>query len=992
MAEYNEVMEKLNYLDDTKVQIKDAIIEKGQEITDLDTFRDYVAKILDIDSGKVKLYNSEEDMYADDKAKSGDLALVYDTSYKDIEMNYVFNEIIIPKNITLGMSALNSSYSMYIQPTQSFQWYNRLDVSVRGTDGETNATIHISAISSKSSLSFDYISTDEEQTEFIFQYGTIDSEEIEFDTDVISFEFDDGVRWVYGSPDVFGGIFKTRSIYFGGIYQYKINQLQDNTIYYGNNPRLDENTFNAKLDYINWLDMTDITNQVLELSNSNYVSGICIINSVKTVNSREVLDVFDIYESTHYLLQHNNKLYVYRMCYDAESGADNYIANNKAIKRHFDISNLLYSEDEITYTKLPVTINEKTYYYAITEEISPEDSITDWTYSLNGGSANNLNIANPELLNSISMNSMRIMEYYEDKYFPAPTQLTALDNSYIITGEVAYGKEGIITGDGTYLRHTTTSEFRNFFMPQLPTTYESTSEYNILQQGTKVPYYTFVNRKNINCTDVEDIPSDDALIVKLETIVQGTYESTLFNTIYNATYHRTFYCEDDGRLYFGYFGYNMSDKESSSSSGGTVHEEFHQIYGLLICLNDMTVYRTCNYTTTWRPFNGWGNDHEDPNADLAYLNYDFLNDEFVAVVDTGSWAWTGSSAPFLAMLKINATTGSATPYRWQIGRNGVPYSYAQVTDVRYDITTKKLIIPMSSWNSGSSSSVERILKMDLNGNKSIWIQNGYNLYGYNCLGDEESFYTLEPIYYYNYTDSNNITHYCLKRIDDDRQIEMVSPYSMSSDNRRYIYNKCIYYVSSEQLTNNNYPIYRVNIETMTNEKCGEVPSYNSAYFVLYNKIPHIVYNNFIHSIDDIEEPLFIYYNTSQMYNDVRIDGVEVVDGNIQGQYPKANVSSSGITFVKNRQIIYQFSNVADYKDITDDVFMVWPNAGNGVYNTQYKYQGLQIGSGMASTLTPSEFLQAQQLVNSMLGGAQTPSPEIEYINRCNELAKEIIGE
>ena len=991
MAEYNEVMEKLNYLDDTKLHIKNAIMEKGQEITDLDTFRDYVAKILDIDSGKVKLFNNEEDMYADKQAKDGDLALVYDTTYKDIEMYVMFNEIIIPKHITLGVSALNTSYNMYMQP-QSSHWYNRVIVNVRGTDGESNATIHISALSSKSSLSFDYISTNEEQTEFEFQYGTINSEEIEFDTDFISFEFEESVMWTSGSFDVFGGIFRTRNIYFGGIYQYKLNKLQDDTIYYGNNPRVDGNTLNAEFDYVDWLDMKTITNKVIELSNTTYVSGICVINSVKTINNKKVLDVFDIYNSTHYLLQYNNKLYVFRASYDAESGIDNFIANNKATKQHFDISNLQYSEDKITYTKLPITINDKTYYYAVVEEISSEDNITDWTYSLNGGSGNNLNIANPELLNSISMKNMSIMGYYEDKYFPAPTQLTAEDDSYIITGKVAYGKNGIITGDGTYLKHTTTNEFRNFFMPQLPTTYDSISGYSILQNGKQVPYYTFVNRKNIKCTDVDNISEDDALLVKLETLVQGTYESELFNTIYNATYHRTFYCDDGGRLYFGYFGYNMSDKQSSSSSGGTVHEEFRQIYGLLICLNDMSVYRTCNYTTTWRPFNGWGNNHEDPNADLAYLNYDFLNDEFVAVVDTGSWAWTGSDAPYLAMLKINATTGSATPYRWQIGRNGVPYSYAQVTDVRYDITTKKLIIPMSSWNSDSSSSVERILKMDLNGNKSIWIQNGYNLHSYSYLGDEESFYTLEPIYFYTYTDGNNVTHQCLKRIDDDRQVELVSPYSMYNDNRRYIYNKCLYYISNEQQTNNKYPIYKVDLETMTNEKCGEIPNYNSAYFVLYNKVPHIVYNNFIHSLDDMEEPMFIFYNTNQMYNDVRVDGVEVVEGNIQGQYPKAIISSSGITFVKNRQILYQFINVADYKDISDDVFMVWPNVGNNVYSKQYMYLGIQIGSGMASTLTPSEFIQAKQLVNSMLGGAQSPSPEIEYINRCNELAKEIIGE
>ena len=52
MAEYNEVMEKLNYLDDTKLHIKNAIMEKGQEITDLDTFRDYAQHILDIQTSQ----------------------------------------------------------------------------------------------------------------------------------------------------------------------------------------------------------------------------------------------------------------------------------------------------------------------------------------------------------------------------------------------------------------------------------------------------------------------------------------------------------------------------------------------------------------------------------------------------------------------------------------------------------------------------------------------------------------------------------------------------------------------------------------------------------------------------------------------------------------------------------------------------------------------------------------------------------------------------
>ena len=39
--------------------------------------------------------------------------------------------------------------------------------------------------------------------------------------------------------------------------------------------------------------MKTITNKVIELSNTTYVSGICVINSVKTINNKKVLDVFD---------------------------------------------------------------------------------------------------------------------------------------------------------------------------------------------------------------------------------------------------------------------------------------------------------------------------------------------------------------------------------------------------------------------------------------------------------------------------------------------------------------------------------------------------------------------------------------------------------------------------------------------------------------------------------------------------------------------------
>lgn len=45
------IADKLNYLNTTKTNIKNAIIEKGVEVSDNDTFRSYASKIADISSG-----------------------------------------------------------------------------------------------------------------------------------------------------------------------------------------------------------------------------------------------------------------------------------------------------------------------------------------------------------------------------------------------------------------------------------------------------------------------------------------------------------------------------------------------------------------------------------------------------------------------------------------------------------------------------------------------------------------------------------------------------------------------------------------------------------------------------------------------------------------------------------------------------------------------------------------------------------------------------
>ena len=53
MSEYTpqDLLDNLNYLDETKKQIKQAIVDKGQPISDTDSFRSYVDKIEAIETG-----------------------------------------------------------------------------------------------------------------------------------------------------------------------------------------------------------------------------------------------------------------------------------------------------------------------------------------------------------------------------------------------------------------------------------------------------------------------------------------------------------------------------------------------------------------------------------------------------------------------------------------------------------------------------------------------------------------------------------------------------------------------------------------------------------------------------------------------------------------------------------------------------------------------------------------------------------------------------
>lgn len=85
----SSIEDKLLYLKQTKSLIRDAIEEKGQSIADEDTFRSYVDKIKNIESGSgdVKLFKSLDELTSSTDNKEGDIALIYDDTPTPLQLD-----------------------------------------------------------------------------------------------------------------------------------------------------------------------------------------------------------------------------------------------------------------------------------------------------------------------------------------------------------------------------------------------------------------------------------------------------------------------------------------------------------------------------------------------------------------------------------------------------------------------------------------------------------------------------------------------------------------------------------------------------------------------------------------------------------------------------------------------------------------------------------------------------------------------------------------
>lgn len=96
------IAEKLTYLEGTKSAIKDAIIAKGVEVTDTDTFRSYAEKIESIEAGGSCESQSKELTITDNG-----------TRVVTPDEGYLLNQVTVTTNVTTGKPVIPNGISFY---------------------------------------------------------------------------------------------------------------------------------------------------------------------------------------------------------------------------------------------------------------------------------------------------------------------------------------------------------------------------------------------------------------------------------------------------------------------------------------------------------------------------------------------------------------------------------------------------------------------------------------------------------------------------------------------------------------------------------------------------------------------------------------------------------------------------------------------------------------------------------------------------------------
>ena len=435
MADYDRVVRKLDYLDETKQQIKEAIIEKGQTIEDTDSFRDYAEKIREMTVGDIRLFSTIAEMNSDQKSKKdNDLAVVYDNTIQPLTETSTISAIVIPKIVYLGTTYDEIQELRALSIDTNINAKLNIIIPMYAEPNIEYMTIQLDNEDTKISLSYEFVN---DNTGMYYRYlsGTTydklsqTESQFEFIENEFIFDFKTSLN-IEQYHDIFTGLFNVKMANMEGIYEYKINEYKRGTVEVGNDIYINLPANKVNLNVIDYIDMNIMNNDIHTLSNLDKFSGIFVVENSITNHYAQTLKVYSNHDS---ILRYNDKLYICQpTIFDDEESATNMATNSRYVVYDFDFVDWSYTNTVYNYSVLPIELGLETKYILVaTDEFDNTTIFSGYSYNYTTGGNSNyqVKVIEPTTLNSFT--DFKILSFKKTKgsgYVQAPTQpLTKID-------------------------------------------------------------------------------------------------------------------------------------------------------------------------------------------------------------------------------------------------------------------------------------------------------------------------------------------------------------------------------------------------------------------------------------------------------------------------------------------------------------------------------------------------------------------------------------
>lgn len=435
-------------MSDLKTNLEQILQEKETKIIPENIKKDI--QIFDItgtyegNSGDVKLFETEEAMQADPNTNQGDLAVVYKSKIQNMTSDTQTQYITFPQTVTLP-SVITESYRCRLRatdPSKMFDGNIMLDQNAFQFDGFTNTGMIRVSYTSSDGITY----TREEFME--------DSEELTNPVD-LSVEIYCEIQEEWN--DNFGYFMQIEGNVFEGLYEYDKNNLDK-----------------TKLNLVNASSVTVNYNEGSPVYNWDGSYNSLIIDRIKLEKILEKIKS-DLRVYNVRICIKDNKLYFYTLDRDyIYITALYYNTNNEYIGLTVRGSSTIVGQD--CPNLMVYSIDLDTISYSLVEQIAPKylrytttDYFVyfDWKPDTFPKSLSFYNMDNIDYNNY----TLNVQIYYEGtsdrvgykvlqdikpeifelnpKYILAPTQLTLAASNELLPGKIAYGKNGVVTGDDT---------------------------------------------------------------------------------------------------------------------------------------------------------------------------------------------------------------------------------------------------------------------------------------------------------------------------------------------------------------------------------------------------------------------------------------------------------------------------------------------------------------------------------------------------------------